>query len=290
MDQATETIEVRRADDADVVRQAPAAAAVPMKAQSRNLVYALGRVEPRFPTLGVEREWAQVVGRSAAAGLTDREAIREVLTQRANRYLVREMCWVFSVESVETYLLRPRDPADFELLVDSLRPGSQLTGADVDVVIGALGPLAPPELCNGLTLPICQFDQLYSFDIDSLIGSIPRPRNAGKKFDEVAKDLFVRVAQLADNAGATDEHRALNYLSVRSPAIYHTTAERLADNAALSRVEVSHSELSTTRRIVEVVLTYTDRATDVVDRHFVRVDVTEKYPFLASKLAPYISR
>jgi hypothetical protein len=253
-------------------------------------VYALGRIEPRFPTLAVEREWAQVVGRSAAAGLTDRQAIREVFAQRENRYLVREMCWVFTVESVETYILRPVDPADFDLLVDALRPGSQLTDADVDVVIGTQGPVAGPELCNGLALPVCYFDQIYSFDIDSLIESIPRPADADEKFDEVAKDLFQRIAQLADNAGATDEHRALNYLSVRYPSIYHATAERLADNSALSGVEVSLSNLSSTRRIVDVVLAYTNRVTDVVERRFVRVDVTEKYPFLASKLAPYISR
>jgi hypothetical protein len=41
---------------------------------------------------------------------------------------------------------------------------------------------------------------------------------------------------------------------------------------------------------VDVVFSYTNRRTDVVERYFVRVDVTEKYPFLASKLSPYVSR
>lgn len=30
----------------------------------------------------------------------------------------------------------------------------------------------------------------------------------------------MRIVQIADNAGATDEHRALNYLVVRYPRIY----------------------------------------------------------------------
>ncbi|MFJ3791409.1 hypothetical protein [Kitasatospora sp. NPDC090091] len=254
-------------------------------------VYALGRIEPRFPSLGVEKEWAQVVGRSDAAGLTDREAVRGFLGKRANRYLAREICWVFTVEGVETYLLHPRDPADFKLLIQSLRPEEGLTDSDVDVVIGTLGPIAPPEVCNGLTLPVCLFDQLYSFDADSLISSIPRPENVpAERFESVALDLFLNVVQLADNAGATDEHRALNYLSVRYPAIYHVAAERLAANAALTTVDVDTSRLATTRRVVNVIFSYRDRQTDVVDRYFVRVDVTEKYPFLVSKLAPYFAR
>jgi hypothetical protein len=51
-------------------------------------VYALGQIEPRFPSLAVEKEFAQVTGRAGTAGLTDREALQAVLSDRANRYLV----------------------------------------------------------------------------------------------------------------------------------------------------------------------------------------------------------
>jgi len=43
------------------------------------------------------------------------------------------------------------------------------------LVVGMRGPLAPPEMCNGLLVPIIAFDQLYMFDRASLIASIPRP-------------------------------------------------------------------------------------------------------------------
>ena len=33
--------------------------------------------------------------------------------------------------------------------------------------------------------------------------------------------------------------------------------------------------------------TYTHRQTDVTDKYFSRVDVTEEFPFLVSKMAPY---
>jgi hypothetical protein len=40
-------------------------------------VYAIGRIEPRFPTLSAEKEFAQATGRAETAGLTDRQALHE---------------------------------------------------------------------------------------------------------------------------------------------------------------------------------------------------------------------
>src|SRR5687768_1260976 len=74
-------------------------------------VYALGRIEARFPRLGVEKEFVQATGRADTVGLTDREALRSVLSKRENRYLVRQMCWVFTIEGLETYILKPTDPS-----------------------------------------------------------------------------------------------------------------------------------------------------------------------------------
>ena len=115
---------------------------------------------------------------------------------------------MLTIEGLETYILHPRDPADLELLVEAVRPTPRPT--DVDFVIGVRGPIAPPELCNGLMVPIVVFDQIYSFDTDALIKAIPRPEKiTAKEFEPVAEELFDRIMQMADNAGATDEHRAL---------------------------------------------------------------------------------
>jgi hypothetical protein len=53
---------------------------------------------------------------------------------------------------------------------------------------------------------------------------------------------------------------------------------------------VRPSALSGTRRIVDVVFSFTNRATDVVEKSFTRVDVTEQFPFLVTKLSPYYDR
>jgi hypothetical protein len=252
-------------------------------------VYSIGSIAPRFPLLSIEREFAQSTGRAATNGLTDRQALHQVLSRPENRYLVRQLCWVMSIEGLETYILVPRDPAGTDLLIDALRATPQAT--DVDVVIGTKGPIAPPSLCNGLMVPIVSFDQIYSFDVDALLGSIPRPERIGaEQFKAVAQEVFSRVTQLADNAGDMDEHRALNYLAMRYPTIYSAVADAHAGNAGLSGVEVRPSALSGTRRIVEVIFSFTNRATDVVEKSFTRVDVTEQFPFLVTKLSPYYDR
>jgi hypothetical protein len=252
-------------------------------------IYAIGNIGARFPSISVEKEFAQATGRDKTAGLTDRQTLHAVLSKAENRYLSRQLCFVLTIEGLETYLLRPRDPADFSLLVEAIRP--QPSPLDLDVVIGIKGPIAPPEMCNGLMVPIVVFDQIYSFDRDALIKSIPKPeKTSAKEFAPAAEELFDRLVQMADNAGDTDENRALNYCAVRYPAIYAKAAEQFALNSSLTAVSVQASALSGIRKLLDVIFSYTHRNTDVVDKCFVRVDVTDEFPFLVTKLSPYYDR
>ena len=146
-------------------------------------------------------------------------------------------------------------------------------------------------MCKGLTVPIVIFDQLYSFDIDGLIKAIPKPaKMEATRFKQAAEELFWRIIQMADNTGASDEHRALNYLAVRYNEIYNRTAEAFAANSSLTAVDIRPSRLSGIRKIFDVIFSYTNRQTDVTDKYFVRVDVTEEFPFLVSKMSPYYDR
>jgi hypothetical protein len=254
-----------------------------------NYIYAIGRIEARFPSISAEKEFAQATGRAYTKGLTDRQALQSVLSKPENRYLVRQLCFVMTIEGLETYILVPRDPADISLLVDALRPTPQPW--DLDVVIGTQGPIAPPTMCNGLMVPIVIFDQIYSFDREALIKAIPKPeKTTAKEFAPAAEELFDRLMQMTDNAGATDEHRALNYLAVRYQAIYSKAAEYFAQNCSLTGVDIQGSALSGVRKVLDVIFTYTNRNTDVDDQCFVRVDVTDEFPFLVTKLSPYYDR
>ena len=252
-------------------------------------VFAIGRVEIRFPSLAVEKEFAQATGRAETTGLTDRAAVHAVLSERANRYIARHVCWVFTIEGLETYMLVPRDPSDYDQLLEAVRPYP--SPLDLDVVVGVKGPVASPDTCNGLMVPIVVFDQIYSFDRDALIKAIPRPpKTSAKEFGPTAEELFDRIMLTADNAGCMDQHRALNYCAVRYPAIYAAAADAYARNSSLSAVDVQPSPLSSTRNVVDVIFSFRDRATDVVEKFFTRVDVTEEFPFLVTKLSPYFDR
>src|SRR5215831_20518700 len=161
-------------------------------------IYAIGRIEARFPRVSVEKEFAQEAGRAETAGQTDQQAFFNVLSRPESRYLARQLCWVLMIQGLETYIAIPRDPRDFDRLVDAIRP--RPSPMDIDVVIGTRGPLAPPELCNGLMVPIVAFDQIYSFERDAFIGAIPRPENTTEEhYRAAAEEVFDRILQMTDN-------------------------------------------------------------------------------------------
>ena len=266
----------------------PASAGAMPPTRPSNL-YAVGRLEARFPRLSVEKEFAQAAGRDETAGQTDQETFSKVLSKPENRYLARELCWVLTIQGLDTYIVYPRDPRDFDRLVEAIRPRPSPT--DIDVVIGTRGPIASPELCNGLMVPIVVFDQAYSFDRDTLIKAIPRPEKmTQKQFEAAAAEVLDTILQMTDNAGAMAGHRTLNYLAMRYPAIYAKAAEQFQRDFSLSGVEARRSPLSDARTIVEAIFSYTNRSTDFTEKFCVRVDATEEFPFLVSKLAPYYDR
>ena len=117
-------------------------------------------------------------------------------------------------------------------------------------------------------IPIVIFDQVYSFDRASLINGIPQPQGVSEeKVKKSAFELLDRVIQLADNAGATDEHRALNYLVVRYPAMYELAYNSFEENNSLSGVEVRISRLAGTRKIVDPI-SHTPIAKQISQRNF----------------------
>ena len=237
----------------------------------------------------MEKEYAQVVGRADLDGLTDRQLLYSILSKRENRYLARQLCCVFRIEGLDTYLIWPRDICDFDLLIEAIRPAQ--SHDDVDVVIGERGPIAAPEMCNGLAIPIVLFDSLCSFAPAGLIRDIQKPTKVAERdFAAATGQLLDRIAQMSDNLGDREEHRALNYCAVRHPEMYENDNRLLWKNSLLSAVEVRPSRLSGRRRIVDVVLTYTNRKTDFIEKYFTRVDVTEEFPFLVTAISPYYDR
>ena len=76
--------------------------------------------------------------------LTDREALVAVLQDKRNRYLVRQLCWLLIARGLETYLLKPYDPADYDELVRAYAADPK----GFVVVVGYRGGTANPQDCK----------------------------------------------------------------------------------------------------------------------------------------------
>jgi PatG Domain len=254
-------------------------------------VYVIGRIQPHFPNLSVKKECYQSTGLKETVNQTDYELIRAALSQKQNRYLLRKICWVLLVEGIETYIVRPSDPIGFDILAESLR--TTYNGIDRDVVIGTRGPTAPPEICNGLVVPIVTFEQIHSLDIATLIKGVRKNKKGkykkGYNYTSPEQPLYTFM-QIADNAGTADEHRCLNYLLDKYPRYYERTLEMDGKGYSLTKVEVRPSRLSGAHKILDCIFSYTNRKTSITERWFCRADITEMFPFIVSEMSPYYDR
>jgi hypothetical protein len=140
-----------------------------------------------------------------------------------------------------------------------------------------------------LLVPFLIFDQIYSFRREELIGSLPKPKDiSAKEFRNGAEQVLNTILQFPDNAGATNEHRALNFASVRYRGFFDKTVEQFHRNFSLTGIEARPSSLNGSRTIVDVVFSYARRDNDFTEKYFVRIDATNKYPFLVSGMAQYV--
>ncbi|TMJ01170.1 MAG: hypothetical protein E6G97_17640 [Alphaproteobacteria bacterium] len=247
-------------------------------------VYALGRFDVKFPTIGIEREFQQreralKAQQSAARG----RKLRQVL--EANSHLALRVAYTFGLGATPTYLVMPSSGSQRAEFLEAIERVGDTN--HVSVLIGRMGPLASPAMSGGLVAPIVMADKIYTFSLDEwqkgLESSLERAvksRDIKKDaFNEVCRELFHRLALMAENMGVTDGHRALNYLLVQHPGLFLAAAER-AKRQVLDRVETRVIHGPGMRRQVAVIFTFLDSSTGVPERLFCRVDVTEEWPFV----------
>jgi hypothetical protein len=264
-------------------------------------VYALGTVYARFPNISLEKEFAQAAQAQQTQSLTERQIQYQVLSQPCNRYIARDMCWVLTIECVDAYILQPRTDDELTQLIDMLNEPTCTPLVDIDVVIGNLGPIATPEMCNGLQIPIVIVNNTYSFQISNFTNQLyqaynsqspPPPAMNETTFQALANQTLQILMQLADNVGNLDEHRAVNYLALRYSQIYIFTINQSQQSQSLYSVNVKMSPLnaSGTRKIVDVIFTYRNMTNDIKTEYYVSVDVSGMFPFLVEEFQPYYLR
>lgn len=266
---------------------------------TQQFAYVVGRLDVRFPSLGIEREYQQRERALPDLQSQPRSARMRAVLER-NPHLALRVGWILQIQSSPAYALLPSTGAlkndFFEALVTSQATES------LCVAIGRVGPVTSPSLAGGLLLPTLLVDQLYSFSIKDWaqgLHSAAAPVLTARKIDadhfqSVAQNVFREIVFMPENLGVTDGHRALNYLLVQHPGVFLAAAERRGHK--LDRIETRITQAMGTRRHVAVILTFLDLATGVPERLYCSVDVTEEWPFMAGAeggiaplgMAPYI--
>ncbi|MEO8350885.1 MAG: hypothetical protein ABI680_04085 [Chthoniobacteraceae bacterium] len=251
-------------------------------------IYSIGRLDVRFPSVSLEREFQQrerqLLLERKTGWANSGERLAHVLTH--NPHLARAVCFVHSVGNIPAYIVAATGSEVLKGLVEAARSAGQPDAWSI--VIGKRGPMGMPTTCGGLLAPMMACDQIYTFTLKEFIdGLVQRVKLAGlpstKKAEAlpaVAEDIFRRIAGSAENLGAEDGHRALNYFLVQHPGLFLAAVER-ANKAVLDSIETRTTVGAMDTRIVTVVLTFIDHATGVPERLFCRIDVTDEWPFVA---------
>lgn len=252
-------------------------------------VYAMGRIEVRFPSLGIEREFQQRETKlgQAKEHLSRGQRIARVL--EANHHLATRLCYVLSMSGIPSYIVAPTGVAVRGDLVRAV--ASPTNSNQWCVLIGKRGPMSTPTTCGGVLAPIVACDQIYCFTGDewlkSLESSVTPALKARKieaaAFRQTAAELFERFAGSTENLGATDAHRALNYLVVQHPGLFLAAAERSRSHT-LDRIETREIQGMGVRRLIAAIFSFLDITTCVPERLYCRVDVTEEWPFIADSM------
>lgn len=255
----------------------------PVPSSGSPYVIAVGNITAAFPSLSVEKEFAQVLSRTDFKGMTDRETMHAVLSRPENRFLARRICWQLTVlggGSSPTYVLVPEEPSDVTLLVDTLR--RHPSKAEIDVVAGVISGIAPPAMCNAQQIPIIKFCQLYSFAVEAMIKLIPRKaeRATVKEFELAGKGFFSRLMDLASNG--TGLTRALTYATLHYASLYELVSDKLAEDSALSRVDIRPSSLDPDR--ADIYLKFIKRDTGFCENYRFSVNVGGPFPYLEESL------
>jgi hypothetical protein len=279
---------------ADIANAVDAGTREPTKCSCQNaapatdqFVYALGKIDVRFPSLGIEREFQQREMRLGEKSHGNRHhRIAQVL--KANHHLATRICYVLSTSGVPAYILAP---TGLHIREDMLEGVASSGAHHWCLVIGRRGPMSTLTQCGGVLAPIVACDQIFCFGMEewevSLEGMISQALEArqvsAESFRRTARDLFERFANSTENLGSADAHRGLNYLLVQHPGVFLAAAERV-ERHILDRIETREIQGMGARKLVAVIFTFLDRATGVPERLYCRVDVTEEWPFIADSM------
>jgi len=302
-----------------------AGAAVPSAQASRD-IYAVGTVKIHFPNTGLHREFYQVLANAGIKreGKSDEELLYALLTHKPSPtdestptkinseylYIAQSVCWILLMNGMDTYQLYARLDTDFYSLVASLAPTKsedmavQPLPSKINLVVGSGTRLSPTPHCSRLDLPTVVLDRFLCITLKhfakQIIAQWPSPEEAAATGVScvgtqnptpatlaLVERLIMALLRECNNIGATDEYRALTYLVMSYPPLYHTSCLQVQANMSFPTVQPRLCPQIGHRISIELIFTYVNQSTNVPLRFVARVDATDKFPFVVDPLQPY---
>jgi hypothetical protein len=247
-----------------------AATALPQavsKGVTSQLTYFLCHVVAEHPNLGVEKYALLKMRGGAFKGLSKDAALH--LAIERNPDLARQECYIALVQGVETYILVPVFPdIGYPMLVEA-------TKHEISAVIGTVGPIANPDMCNGVALPIVFFDVIFNFNQEEFVEQIPPDKVDKAKFQAAANSLWEQLVPLI--GPGTGPKRALAHMLLSDDSWWRfAITEQLTSNSELKSVNV-HPAPATTRSLVNVFATFLYRENLMEKTYYRTFDLTNKF-------------
>ncbi|MBQ4845119.1 hypothetical protein [Pseudoalteromonas sp. MMG005] len=231
-------------------------------------VYAIGYVKPYFATIDLEKQ-CEAAAEFTKQSTTSFDQIFNYVTSpneqpnlriRPFLYLAQQATWVFTINNVDTYTLYPRTLTQLNALI-------QASTKNEVILVGLVERISVAGSHGSEALP--------SVLVEHLIDTVDGTKSPPKKTREGA------LAQLKPNIGRSNLERASNYLVTHFDQINTSqTQNEIIDN--VNAVHFQHVSLYGDRSIIEVILSNPNDT-----RFACNIDVTNAYPFVSSKLAPF---
>ncbi len=236
-------------------------------------IYAIGVIQPSFPTLNLEKQY-EAAALSIKANPEEFYKVfnyrvtmdsQPQLSYRPFLYLAQQATWVLTINLVDTYILEPDTPTQLNALINTTEQKNTY------VVIGELTGEHAAQQYDDIALPTATVKHLIAVtDIQVPILKDGKPANQQ-----------LELPALKPTIGLTKKDRASNYfLSHFYQIVVDSNQHLLIDDIQAIQLQHIHSEPM--RHVVEFILCSSDRS-----RYACNIDVTNHYPFVSSRLAPF---
>lgn len=234
-------------------------------------VYAIGYIKPYFATLDLEKQYEAAADflKKPYANFLDVFNYKALAQEQPNisfrpfLYLAQQATWIFAINNVDTFRLLPRTMTQLDTLINACS-----WSQNEAILIGLSEQKSTPNHYDSVVLPVVMVDHIINTaTIDAKSNSHNTSEGA--------------LSRLKPNIGLSHLERASNYLVTHFKQINVNQKQEVVIET-VSAVHFQDVLLQSERKIIEVILSSPDG-----NRFACNIDVTDAYPFVSSKLAPF---